>query len=128
MGKNAIKTISALATSAYTLVILLSGKVFAAVSGGVAGGALEAKGDDQPTDLFGATGIFTRVTNTLLFAVGIISVVMLIYGGIRYTTSAGEAARVTGAKNTVMYAIIGLIVSILAYAIVNFVIGNLING
>ena len=46
---------------------------------------------------------------------------MIIYGGIQYTTSAGDSGKVTNAKNTILYAIVGLIVSILAYAIVNFV-------
>ena len=53
---------------------------------------------------------------------------MLIYGGIRYTVSGGESAAVTSAKNTILYAIIGIIVALLAYAIVNFVLGNLISA
>ena len=47
---------------------------------------------------------------------------MLVWGGIKYTTSAGDTNKVASAKNTIIYAIIGLIVSIMAYAIVNFVI------
>jgi hypothetical protein len=47
---------------------------------------------------------------------------MLIYGGIRYTTSGGNANSVTAAKNTILYAIIGLVVAIFAYAIVNWVL------
>ena len=50
---------------------------------------------------------------------------MLIYGGIRYTTSGGNANSVTAAKNTIMYAVIGLIIAIFAFAIVNFVVGEL---
>ena len=50
---------------------------------------------------------------------------MLIYGGIRYTTSGGNANSVTAAKNTVIYSIVGLVISILAYAIVNFVVTNI---
>jgi len=49
-------------------------------------------------------------------------VIMLIWGGIRYTTSAGNSANVTAAKNTIMYAIIGLIIAFLAFAIVNWVL------
>jgi hypothetical protein len=51
---------------------------------------------------------------------------MLIYGGIRYTISAGDSKAVTDAKNTILYAIIGIIVALLAYAIVNFVLTSLI--
>ncbi|QWQ32311.1 hypothetical protein KOY48_00145 [Candidatus Minimicrobia naudis] len=51
---------------------------------------------------------------------------MLIWGGIRYTTSAGDSNKVTAPKNTVLYAIVGLVVAILAYAIVNMVIDKFI--
>ena len=64
-------------------------------------------------------------TNTILYAVGIISVIMLIYGGLRYVISGGDSKKVTDAKNTIMYAIIGLIIAILSYAIVNFVINSI---
>jgi hypothetical protein len=47
---------------------------------------------------------------------------MLIIGGIRYTVSNGDSAAVTSAKNTILYAVIGIVVAILAYALVNFVI------
>jgi len=84
-----------------------------------------AKGEGTPTNLFGGQGIFNIIVNVLLFLVGIISVVMLIYGGVKYSTSSGDQARVTSAKNTIMYAIVGLIVSILAFAIVNFITGSI---
>jgi hypothetical protein len=50
---------------------------------------------------------------------------MLIYGGLRYVISGGDSKKVTDAKNTIMYAIIGLIIAILSYAIVNFVINSI---
>jgi hypothetical protein len=85
-----------------------------------------AKGDGTPTTLFGGSGsIFTTVVNVLLFIIGAISVIMLIYGGIRYTISAGDSGAVTAAKNTILYAIVGLIVAFLAFAIVNFVLNAL---
>ena len=65
------------------------------------------------------------IINTLMFALGAISVVMIILGGIKYTTSMGDAKNVESAKNTIMYAVIGLVVAVLAFAIVNFVIGKL---
>jgi hypothetical protein len=85
-------------------------------------GANAAKADGMPENLFGVDGIFTQVANTILYIVGIISVVMLIYGGLRYVVSGGDNKKVTDAKNTIMYAIIGLIIALLSYAIVNFVI------
>jgi len=96
------------------------------VDGGIQGGINCANpGNDVPQDLFGAGGIFTTIVNILLFIIGAICVIMLIWGGIRYTTSGGQAASVTAAKNTIMYAIIGLVIAFLAFAIVNWVLGAL---
>ena len=72
--------------------------------------------------------IVLAVVNWLLFAVGVISVIMLIVGGIKYATSAGDSNKVTSAKNTIMYAIIGLAVAVLAFAIVGFVTDTLNGG
>ena len=69
-------------------------------------------------------GIFTKIINTALFIIGVLSVIMLIYGGIRYTISAGDSKQVEAAKNTILYAIIGIIVALLAGAIVNFVLSS----
>lgn len=88
-------------------------------------GAEAARCDGCPADLFGDNGVFKKVTNTILYIVGIIAVIMLIIGGIRYVTSGGDAKKVTDAKNTVLYAIIGLVIAFLAFAIVNFVISAL---
>jgi len=88
-------------------------------------GAEAARCDTCPAELFGDTGVFRQVTNTILYFVGIIAVIMLIWGGIRYVVSGGDAKKVTDAKNTILYAIIGLVISFLAYAIVQFVINAL---
>lgn len=88
-------------------------------------GAEAARCDGCPADLFGDTGAFKQVTNTILYIVGIIAVIMLIIGGIKYVISGGDSKKVTDAKNTILYAIIGLIIAFLSYAIVNFVISAL---
>lgn len=88
-------------------------------------GAEAAKCDGCPENLFGDTGVFKQVTNTILYIVGIIAVVMLIIGGIKYVISGGDSKKVTDAKNTVLYAIIGLVIAFLAFAIVNFVVSAL---
>ena len=75
--------------------------------------------DDLPT-------VITNIINVLLYIIGAIGVVMVIIGGIMYTVSAGDAAAVTKAKNTILYAVIGLVIAFLAYAIVNWVIGALV--
>lgn len=82
-----------------------------------------AQGAGTPGQLFGTGSIFTTIVNVLLFVIGAISVIMLIIGGIRYTISAGDSGNVTAAKNTIMYAIIGLVIAFLAFAIVNWVLG-----
>ena len=88
-------------------------------------GAEAARCDGCPSDLFGDTGAFKQVTNTILYIVGIVAVIMLIIGGIKYVVSGGDSKKVTDAKNTVLYAIIGLVIAFLAFAIVNFVISAL---
>jgi len=65
------------------------------------------------------------VINTLIFAVGIISTITIVVAGIRYVTSSGDPARIKGAKDAILYAVIGLVIAIMAYAIVNFVVGSL---
>lgn len=60
----------------------------------------------------------------LLWVVGVICVVMVIWSGAKMTMSAGDAGAVMKAKNTLIYAVVGLVVAILAYAIVEFVIGK----
>jgi len=91
-------------------------------------GANAARGTGQPAELFGDGGFVTTITGVMLFAVGALSVIMLIIGGLRYVISGGNASAVTAAKNTVLYAIVGLVVSFLAYAIINFVLGTLTGG
>ena len=85
-------------------------------------GVNAAKADGMPSELVGENGIFLQITNTILYAVGIIAVVMLIWGGVRYIISGGDSKKVTDAKNTILYAILGLVVALLSYAIVNFVL------
>lgn len=60
--------------------------------------------------------------NVFLFIIGALAVIMLIYGGYKYIISAGDASRLKSAKDTIMYAVIGLIVVVLAYSIANFVV------
>lgn len=66
------------------------------------------------------------IINILLYVLGIISVIMIIIGGIRYTTSNGDSAKVTSAKNTVLYSVVGLVVAMLSFVIVNYVVDALI--
>jgi len=96
--------------------------------GAAQSGAEAARGTGVPTTLFGDTGIITTVTNTLLFVIGALAVIMIIWGGLRYATSAGNASSVTAAKNTILYAIVGLIIAFLAFAAVNWILGAVSTG
>jgi hypothetical protein len=64
------------------------------------------------------------VINIFSIIVGIVAVIMIIVGGFRYVTSGGASDKVGGAKNTLIYAIIGLIIVALAQAIVLFVLNQ----
>ena len=94
----------------------------------VSDGASSARGMDQVATLFGSTGVFTTISNVMLFAVGAISVIMVVVGGLRYVVSGGNSTSVSAAKNTILYAVVGLIISLLAYAMINFVISSLVPG
>lgn len=113
---------SAIAIIAITTTFLLIPEIHAL---SISDGANAARGDGQPAILFGAGGLVSTLVNFLLFAVGALSVIMILFGGLRYVLSGGNSSAVTAAKNTIMYAIIGLVVSFFAYAIVQFIMGAL---
>ena len=71
------------------------------------------------------TSLISNIINILLFLIGAVAVIMIIVGGLRYVTSGGDTASTKGARDTILYAVIGLVIAIMAYAIVNFVLANL---
>ena len=78
------------------------------------------RGEGQPSNLFnGQSAIIPRIINLMLF---ILSIFMIIYGGIRYVLSGGDNAKVKDAMHTIMYSIVGLVVAILGYAVVGWVV------
>ncbi len=78
----------------------------------------KSQGDD-------AKKTITNVINIILTILGMIAVIMIVIGGIRYTTSNGNASQTKEAKDTIIYAVIGIVVAVMSYAIVNFVISRL---
>lgn len=66
------------------------------------------------------------ILNAVIGVLGLVAVVVIIIGGINYMTSSGDASKVKKAKDTILYGVIGLVVCVLAAAIVNFVIGSII--
>lgn len=68
--------------------------------------------------------LVSSIISIFSWVVGILSVIMIIYGGFRYVTSGGDSGNVTAAKNTIMFAIVGLVIVALSQVIVKFVIGT----
>lgn len=79
---------------------------------------------DEANDDTAASSLVQTLISTLLYIIGIICVIVIIVGGIKYTTSNGDSNQITSAKNTILYAVIGLVVAMLAFAIVNFVVAQ----
>ena len=78
--------------------------------------------DDGSTNI---NSIIKLIINVFSFIVGIVAVIMIIYGGFRYISSGGDSTKISNAKNTIIYAIIGLIVVAFAQIIVKFVLGKI---
>jgi hypothetical protein len=72
--------------------------------------------------------LIRTVVNLLSVIVGVIAVIMIIVGGLRYITSGGNDTSVTGAKNTILYAIIGLVIVALAQVLVRFTLNKVTNS
>lgn len=110
-------------TTAVAFVTLFATRVYAAcnITGGAQSGADCAQGTNTPGQL---TPQIRNITNILLLAIGIISVIMIIVGGIRYAVSGGDGEGTKAAKDTILFAVVGLVIALLSYAIVNFVLGR----
>ena len=76
------------------------------------------------TGLLSADGFVFNAINTVIFIIGALSVVMIVIGGLRYVLSGGDSAGLKSAKDTIMYALIGVAVAVFAYALVAFVISR----
>lgn len=72
--------------------------------------------------LVGATGIITQATQFLVYVTGAVSVIMIIYGAIRYVVSGGDPSGTKSARDTILYAAVGLVVAVGAQAIVTFIL------
>ena len=66
-----------------------------------------------------------QIIQVVIGVLGIVTVAIIILGGIQYVTSVGDSQKVKKAKDTILYGVIGLVIAILAFAIVNFVASSL---
>ena len=79
----------------------------------------------------GVTKLIKLIINIFSLIVGVVAVIMIIIGGLKYITSGGDSGNITGAKNTILYAVIGLVIVALAQFIVRFVltrVGSSVSG
>lgn len=90
---------------------------------------------DLPGELGSATGgegsvraIIVKIINYFLTFLGIVAVLMIIYGGATYMTAGGKQESVDSAKKTILYALIGIVIILLSFAIVNTVVGAATGG
>ena len=104
----------------------------ASIKGSLCNGAQNLKISDTATDSDcnglqggsndGLNDLIAKIINIISVIVAVVAVIMIIFGGFKYITSGGDSGNVTGAKNTILYAIIGLVVVALAQFIVKFVL------
>ena len=78
--------------------------------------------DMQNKSIAGEGGLISILINFLLWTVGVLSVVMIIFSGFRYITSAGDASKTKSAQTALTYSIVGLIVAVLAWVIVKMIL------
>ena len=101
------------------------------IENGLCNGAKLSASDEACSNQEEGTGandrinnIITTVINLFSLVVGVVAVIMIIIGGLKYITSGGDSGNITGAKNTILYAVIALVVVALAQFIVKFVLGR----
>lgn len=133
--KQALLTLAAF--SLFAVPAVMPASVFAAdaITGGLNCGAeLDVSSVDNPTCTVDGTAASTKVNdiiklviNIFSLIVGVIAVIMIVIGGLKYITSGGDSGNVTGAKNTILYAVVGLVVVALAQIVVRFVLTK-VNG
>lgn len=80
---------------------------------------------DSSGQLFGSGSLWENIVNTLIFIIGAVAVIMVVVGGLRYVLAGGDESATKSAKNTIIYAVVGLVLAIAAGGIVNFVLDSI---
>ena len=119
------------ATSLLASLLLLGGVTHAqnatdAVCAGL-GATVGGSGCSDPPGSSTIDGTVENVVNILSLVVAAISVIMIIIGGMKYVTSQGESGAISGAKNTIIYALVGLIIVALSQILVQFVLARTVD-
>jgi cytochrome bd-type quinol oxidase subunit 2 len=127
--KNALLALSLVVAMGAPALVAAPAYAQANVKGGLCTGAdlkvdSSGSGSCPSTGSTGINDLLTKIINIFSAIVGVIAVIMIIVGGLRYITSGGDSNKVSAAKNTIIYAIIGLVIVALAQLIVRFVLSN----
>lgn len=129
--KEKIKGILAV-VAVFALGLLMSGNVLAAKPAAdtpIDKGWSKAKTSTgmESTKTQNADDVVQNIITFLIWAVGILAVIVIIIGGIFYVTSAGDPGKIKRAKDTIMYGIVGLVIAVMAFVIVNFVMNSILS-
>ena len=88
--------------------------------------AYESAGCNNTSDKL--PSVVQNILNAIILVSGLVAVIFIIIGGVQYMTSAGDAGKFKKARDTILYSVIGLVICVLAFAIVNWTIGVLKNA
>lgn len=105
------------------LLTSFNGSVLASTVDEVHGGVSGVGGGSTASGTSEVRAVIYTVVNILLFLVGSFAVIMIVIAGFRFVTANGDANTVSQAKNTIIYSVIGIVVAIMAWGIVNFILG-----
>ena len=138
MKSKSLKLITLLITSFIGFGLIYSTPTFAVETSSNASNVADPCGNDVPAAVREANGcngsadqlpiVITNILNGVIAVTGLVSVIFVIVGGANYMSSSGETAKLQKARNTILYALIGMAICVLAFAIVNFVIIKLIGN
>lgn len=94
-------------------------------SAGAARGSAVCAAENSGDPITGPNGILAKTTRIISYLAGVSAIILLIVGGLMYVLSDGEASKLNAAKNTIIYAVVGLVVLIFAQGIIKFVLNKL---
>ena len=117
-----------IASGKKTITRAIIGLLIVACAKMIFGAILSAMGTRAQVGAGQETAVIMHAINWVIGVAGIVCVIYIVVGGVGYMTSAGDVGKLQRAKNTILYAIIGLIIVALSFAITNFVISRLANG
>ncbi len=85
----------------------------------------ETSQDPGDNTIYGPDGIITKIANIIAIIAGIAATIIIVIAGIQFMVSTGDPGKVSSARNAILYAVIGLVVIVLARTLVVFVVGKL---